>query len=54
MREQHLHETLQDAHTPAAIRARIGRTGNRSYLSDAVLGAIDGCVSIWAYSMRML
>lgn len=48
MRERHLHQTLQDAHTPAAIRARIGRTGNRSYLSDAVLGAIDGCVTTFA------
>lgn len=48
MRERHLHQSLQDAHTPAAIRARIGRAGDRSYLSDAVLGGIDGCVTTFA------
>lgn len=35
-------------HRPEAIRARLGREPQRSYLSDAVLGAIDGCVTTFA------
>jgi VIT1/CCC1 family predicted Fe2+/Mn2+ transporter len=39
---------LQAQHTPAEIRARLGRGARHSYLGDAVLGAIDGCVTTFA------
>lgn len=42
------HQSPQDAHTSAAIRARIGRASDHSYLSTAVLGAMDGCVTTFA------
>jgi vacuolar iron transporter family protein len=35
-------------HRPEAIRARLSREPQRSYLADAVLGAIDGCVTTFA------
>lgn len=35
-------------HRPEAIRMRLSREPQRSYLSDAVLGAIDGCVTTFA------
>lgn len=35
-------------HRPEAIRARLAREPSRSYLGDAVLGAIDGCVTTFA------
>jgi len=40
--------TLEDLHTPAAIRQRISAAPSHSYLGDAVLGAIDGCVTTFA------
>jgi len=41
-------EELRRDHSPAAIRARLGRpVGNRN-ISDAVLGGIDGCVTTFA------
>ncbi len=39
---------LQAEHTAAEIRARLGRGARHSYLGDAVLGAIDGCVTTFA------
>ena len=39
---------LQAQHTPAEIRARLGRGARHSYLGDAVLGAIDGCITTFA------
>lgn len=41
-------EKLQAEHTPEAIRQRLARTPRHSYLGDAVLGAIDGCVTTFA------
>ncbi len=39
---------LQTSHTPEAIRGRMARLPRRGYLPDAVLGGIDGCVTISA------
>jgi VIT1/CCC1 family predicted Fe2+/Mn2+ transporter len=39
---------LAAEHRPEAIRARLARAPRRSYLGDAVLGAIDGCVTTFA------
>lgn len=39
---------LERAHTPEAIRLRMERPPDRSYLSDGVLGSIDGCVTTFA------
>ena len=39
---------LESAHRPEAIRARLDREPRASYLGDAVLGAIDGCVTTFA------
>jgi len=41
-------EDLEAEHHPDAIRHRLERRGNHSYLGDAVLGAIDGCVTTFA------
>lgn len=41
-------ERLVASHTPDAIRARLAGDPRRSYLGDAVLGAIDGCVTTFA------
>jgi VIT1/CCC1 family predicted Fe2+/Mn2+ transporter len=35
-------------HQPANIRQRLSRVNNRTSVSDAVLGAIDGCVTTFA------
>ena len=37
-----------DEHLPHAIRARLQRPRRSSYLGDAVLGGIDGCVTTFA------
>lgn len=42
------HSALQQDHTVHAIRQRIGRPAGRGYLSDAVLGGIDGAVTTFA------
>ena len=42
------HEDLSGQHRPAAIRARLGAPYRTEYVSDAVLGAIDGCVTTFA------
>lgn len=39
---------LRDDHTPEAISKRLDRDTEHSYLGDAVLGAIDGCVTTFA------
>lgn len=39
---------LHQEHTVQAIRQRIGRPAGRGYLSDAVLGGIDGAVTTFA------
>lgn len=39
---------LAEEHLPEAIRRRLARKGGVGYLGDAVLGAIDGCVTTFA------
>jgi VIT1/CCC1 family predicted Fe2+/Mn2+ transporter len=39
---------LEAEHTRAEIRTRLARERRSSYLGDAVLGAIDGCVTTFA------
>lgn len=39
---------LKAAHTPAAIRARLGSGPGHSYLRDFVYGAVDGAVTTFA------
>lgn len=41
-------EELRRDHSPAAIRARLGRPAGNRNISDAVLGGIDGCVTTFA------
>lgn len=41
-------DALERAHTREAIHARLRRPTDHSYLSDAVLGGIDGCVTTFA------
>ena len=42
------HSSLHREHTAQAIRQRLGRPAGRGYLSDAVLGGIDGGVTTFA------
>jgi VIT1/CCC1 family predicted Fe2+/Mn2+ transporter len=42
------HDTLQRSHTREAIRSRMREPVRPGYLSDAVLGGIDGCVTTFA------
>jgi VIT1/CCC1 family predicted Fe2+/Mn2+ transporter len=39
---------LTDSHRPDAIRRRLAEETRHSYLGDAVLGGIDGCVTTFA------
>lgn len=39
---------LKDDHSPGAISARLATRKTAGYLGDAVLGAIDGCVTTFA------
>jgi VIT1/CCC1 family predicted Fe2+/Mn2+ transporter len=39
---------LTDTHRPDAIRRRLAEATRHSYLGDAVLGGIDGCVTTFA------
>lgn len=39
---------LRDAHHPSAIESRLDEAQKHSYLGDAVLGGIDGCVTTFA------
>lgn len=41
-------ETLRRQHQPAAIEQRLGAPLQPRYVADAVLGAIDGCVTTFA------
>ncbi len=40
--------TTDEVHTPAAIRERLNLSTEHSYVGDAVLGGIDGCVTTFA------
>ena len=42
------HAATDAEHHPEAIRARLSERYKHSYLGDAVLGAIDGCVTTFA------
>ncbi len=42
------HKPTDAEHHPEAIRARLSRKYRHNYLGDAVLGAIDGCVTTFA------
>lgn len=39
---------LAESHRPEAVRARLAALRGHSYLGDAVLGGIDGCVTTFA------
>ncbi|MCB1475134.1 MAG: VIT1/CCC1 transporter family protein [Rhodobiaceae bacterium] len=39
---------LRDTHTPEAIEARLGDRMKQNYVGDAVLGAIDGCITTFS------
>lgn len=41
-------EELKKSHSPAAVKARIGTPVRHSYVGDAVLGGIDGCITTFA------
>ena len=43
-----LHSATHDDHHPEAIRTRLSDAYRHSYVGDAVLGAIDGCVTTFA------
>ena len=40
--------SLEDEHTPGAVRARLDKTPPPSYLSDFIYGAVDGAVTTFA------
>ncbi|MDZ7643069.1 MAG: VIT1/CCC1 transporter family protein [Woeseiaceae bacterium] len=42
------HRSLHAAHAPHAVERRLAAPPSNSYLADAVLGAIDGCVTTMA------
>ena len=42
------HAKLRAQHTPSAITTRLSAHKSHSYVGDAVLGAIDGCVTTFA------
>jgi VIT1/CCC1 family predicted Fe2+/Mn2+ transporter len=48
MDSQHHHAQLRAQHTPSAIATRLAAHKPHSYVGDAVLGAIDGCVTTFA------
>jgi VIT1/CCC1 family predicted Fe2+/Mn2+ transporter len=41
-------QVLEETHRPAAIHRRLAEQRRHSYLGDAVLGGIDGCVTTFA------
>jgi vacuolar iron transporter family protein len=43
-----LRHRLEADHRPEAVRARLEKGGRQSYVGDAVLGGIDGCVTTFA------
>ncbi len=48
MTESSSSQNLKEEHCPEAIRRRLGSHPGQSYLGDAVLGSIDGCVTTFA------
>lgn len=48
MSHKEIRKSLSRKHTPDAIQERLEEETNASYLRDAVLGAIDGCVTTFA------
>lgn len=48
MDPHHARSDLESEHRPARIRERLGTARRHSYLGDAVLGGIDGCVTTFA------
>ena len=42
------HKDLESEHRPEAVRRRLAEEREHSYLSDGILGAIDGCVTTFA------
>ena len=48
MKPPHSRHELHAQHEAAAIEARLAAAKQNSYLGDAVLGAIDGCVTTFA------
>ena len=40
--------SLQEQHTPRAVRARLGRSPSVSYLRDFIYGGVDGAVTTFA------
>ena len=42
------HPALMEAHTPAAVRSRLGASPSHSYVRDFVYGAVDGTVTTFA------
>ena len=42
------HPAVMEAHTPAAVRLRLGAAPSHSYLRDFVYGAVDGTVTTFA------
>ena len=47
-RTSNTHPPLMDAHTPSAVRARLGASRPHSYLRDFVYGAVDGTITTFA------
>ncbi|MGE0585830.1 MAG: VIT1/CCC1 transporter family protein [Flavobacteriaceae bacterium] len=39
---------LREQHTPEAIERRLGGPARQNYIGDAVLGAIDGCITTFS------
>lgn len=48
MSRRESYESLKESHTPDAVRARLEKPTTHSYVGDAVLGGIDGCVTTFA------
>lgn len=42
------HPAVMEAHTPSAVRSRLGASLSHSYLRDFVYGAVDGTVTTFA------
>jgi len=46
--DAHYYEQLEREHAHGAIQARLDRKRGHTYLGDAILGGIDGCVTTFA------
>lgn len=42
------HTALEASHTPDAVKRRLRQQPSHSYIGDAVLGGIDGCITTFA------